>query len=76
MNMANTPPKIYVAGFVMTSESADFLYETTNYYAPEHERCIRWNAPDLAIDWPPSMPPLLSPRDSNAPLLRFCELPD
>ncbi len=39
-------------GFVVTSESADFLYKTTAYYAPEAERCIRWNDPDLAIDWP------------------------
>lgn len=69
-------PPGFAHGFVVTSESADFLYKTTSYYAPEHERCIRWNDPDLAIDWPPNMPPLLSPRDNNAPLLRFCELPD
>jgi dTDP-4-dehydrorhamnose 3,5-epimerase len=39
-------------GFVVLSESADFLYKTTDYYAPEHERCIRWDDPDLAIAWP------------------------
>jgi len=39
-------------GFLVLSESADFLYKTTDYWAPEHERCIAWNDPDLAIDWP------------------------
>jgi dTDP-4-dehydrorhamnose 3,5-epimerase len=69
-------PPGFAHGFVVTSESADFLYKTTNYYTPEHERCIRWNDPDLAIDWPPNMPPLLSSRDRNAPFLSCCELPD
>ena len=39
-------------GFVVLSESAEFLYKTTDYYAPEHERCIAWNDPTLAIEWP------------------------
>jgi dTDP-4-dehydrorhamnose 3,5-epimerase len=39
-------------GFVVLSETADFLYKTTDYYAPEHERCIAWNDPVLAINWP------------------------
>lgn len=39
-------------GFLVMSESADFLYKTTDYYSPEHERCIRWDDPQLAIDWP------------------------
>jgi dTDP-4-dehydrorhamnose 3,5-epimerase len=39
-------------GFVVTSESADFLYKTTDYFAPNHERCIAWNDPSLAISWP------------------------
>jgi dTDP-4-dehydrorhamnose 3,5-epimerase len=38
-------------GFVVLSESADFLYKTTQYYAPEHERCIAWDDPALGIDW-------------------------
>ncbi|MEN5180003.1 dTDP-4-dehydrorhamnose 3,5-epimerase [Comamonas testosteroni] len=38
-------------GFVVYSETAEFLYKTTDYYAPAHERCIAWNDPDLAIDW-------------------------
>lgn len=39
-------------GFLVMSESADFLYKTTDYYSPEHERCIRWDDPQLAIAWP------------------------
>lgn len=39
-------------GFLVLSESADFLYKTTDYYSPEHERCIRWDDPQLAIAWP------------------------
>ena len=69
-------PPGFAHGFLVTSESADFLYKTTNYYAPEHERCIRWNDPDLAIDWPRDLQPLLSPKDSSARFLPVCELPD
>jgi dTDP-4-dehydrorhamnose 3,5-epimerase len=45
-------PPGYAHGFLVTSESADFLYKTTDYYAPEHERCIAWNDSALNIDWP------------------------
>jgi len=62
-------------GFLVTSESADFLYKTTDYYAPEHERCIQWNDPDLAIAWPSNTLPRLSAKDGNAPSLHSCELP-
>lgn len=52
-------------GFVVLTESADFLYKTTDYYAPEHERCIAWNDPTLNIDWPDlGQAPLLSPKDA------------
>lgn len=44
-------PPGFAHGFVVLSESAEFLYKTTDYWAPEHERCIAWNDPDLAIDW-------------------------
>ena len=50
-------------GFVVTSDVAEFLYKTTDYYAPEHERCILWNDPDLAIDWPLAGEPTLSGKD-------------
>ena len=51
-------------GFYVLSETADFLYKTTNYYAPEHERCIAWNDPTLAIDWPlAGNTPVLSAKD-------------
>lgn len=50
-------------GFLVTSESADFLYKTTDYYAPEHERCIAWNDPAIGIQWPLDSPPLLSAKD-------------
>jgi dTDP-4-dehydrorhamnose 3,5-epimerase len=51
-------------GFVVLSETAEFLYKTTDYYAPAHERCIAWNDPDLAIDWHIAGQPLLSAKDA------------
>lgn len=51
-------------GFLVLSETAEFLYKTTDYYAPAHERCIAWNEPDLAIDWPISGSPVLSAKDA------------
>lgn len=51
-------PPGFAHGFVVLSESADFLYKTTDYYAPEHERCIIWNDPDIGIDWPIRNPQL------------------
>lgn len=52
-------------GFVVISETAEFLYKTTDYYAPEHERCIAWNDPTLAIQWPAlTLAPKLSAKDS------------
>lgn len=52
-------------GFLVLSESADFLYKTTEYYAPEHERCIAWNDPVLNIHWPDiGMKPQLSAKDA------------
>lgn len=51
-------------GFVVVSESADFLYKTTDYYSPEHERCIRWDDPDIGINWPEGIEPKLSAKDA------------
>ena len=50
-------------GFLVLSKTADFLYKTTDYYAPEHERCIAWNDPAIAIDWPIETQPSLSAKD-------------
>jgi dTDP-4-dehydrorhamnose 3,5-epimerase len=52
-------------GFLVRSESADFLYKTTDYWFPEHERCIRWDDPALAIDWGLDGPPLVSEKDAR-----------
>ncbi|MFM1997466.1 MAG: dTDP-4-dehydro-6-deoxy-D-glucose 3,5-epimerase [Planctomycetota bacterium] len=52
-------------GFVVRSEVAEVLYKVTAYYAPEHERCIRWDDPVLAIDWGLTEPPRLSPKDAR-----------
>ena len=55
-------------GFLVLSENAEFLYKTTEYYAPQFERAIIWNDPDLRIDWPlEGELPLLSPKDNSAP---------
>ena len=56
-------PPGFAHGFVVLSETAEFLYKTTDYYAPEHERCIAWNDAQLAIDWPYSGEPVLSEKD-------------
>lgn len=58
-------PEGFAHGFVVLSESAEFLYKTTDYYAPEHERCIAWNDPTLAIDWPLQSAPLVSGKDDK-----------
>jgi dTDP-4-dehydrorhamnose 3,5-epimerase len=56
-------------GFLVLSETADVLYKTTDYYAPAFERCILWNDPALAIDWPLAQPPVLSAKDAQGELL-------
>lgn len=58
-------PEGFGHGFVVLSETAEFLYKTTDYYAPQHERCIMWNDPDLAIAWPIQGAPVLSSKDSQ-----------
>jgi len=65
-------------GFVVLSESADFLYKCTKFYSPEYERGIRWNDPDLAIQWPlpEGSEPVLSSKDADAAWLKDAELYD
>lgn len=57
-------PPGFAHGFVTLSETAEFLYKTTNYYAPECDRCIRWDDPTLAIVWPMQIAPLVSAKDA------------
>jgi len=67
-------PEGFAHGFVVLSEYAEFLYKTTDYWAPEHERCIRWNDPDLEIDWPQQVEPLLSAKDAAGKLFKDAEV--
>lgn len=63
-------PPGFAHGFLVLSESAEFLYKTTDYYAPQHERSIAWNDASLGIDWPDAGgPPSLSAKDAVAPML-------
>ncbi|MBD9399398.1 dTDP-4-dehydrorhamnose 3,5-epimerase [Pseudomonas sp. PDM11] len=58
-------PEGFAHGFLVLSEFAEFLYKTTDYYAPAHERCIRWDDPKLAIAWPLQGEPRLSAKDQQ-----------
>ena len=62
-------PEGFAHGFVVLSDSAEFLYKTTDYYAPEHERCISWNDPAIGIDWPLKGEPALSGKDRQGKCL-------
>ena len=64
-------PEGFGHGFVVLSEVAEFLYLTTDYYAPEHERAIIWNDTQLGIEWPLATEPLLSEKDKFA--VKFAE---
>ncbi len=65
-------PEGFAHGFCVTSDTAEVLYKCTDFYAPDEERGIRWNDPDLAIDWPAGEP-LLSERDAKLPFLSEME---
>jgi dTDP-4-dehydrorhamnose 3,5-epimerase len=58
-------PPGFAHGFCVLTDFAEFLYKTTDYWYPEHERCIHWNDTDIAIDWPISEQPLLSEKDKQ-----------
>jgi len=66
-------PEGFAHGFLVLSDGAEVLYKTTDFYAPQHERCLAWDDPDIAIDWPLSMPPLLSSKDKAGRTLRELE---
>jgi dTDP-4-dehydrorhamnose 3,5-epimerase len=66
-------PPGFAHGFLVTSPSADFLYKTTDYYSPEHERCVLWNDPAMGIDWPLISDPLVSAKDAAGKLLADAE---
>lgn len=69
-------PEGFAHGFLVLSESAEFLYKTTDFYAPEHERCLRWDDPALAIEWPLQGTPILSAKDEQGQRLDVAELFD
>lgn len=66
-------PEGFAHGFLVLSEFAEFLYKTTDYYAPEHERCIAWNDSDLNIEWPVNCAPVLSGKDAQGRRFREAE---
>jgi len=67
-------PPGFAHGFVVTSESAEFLYKTTDYWAPEHERCILWSDPAIGIEWPVDGAPRLSGKDQVGKKLKDAEV--
>jgi dTDP-4-dehydrorhamnose 3,5-epimerase len=66
-------PPGFAHGFYVTSAEAEVFYKCTEYYAPEHERCLLWSDPTLNIDWPETQNLVLSAKDSKAPCLSAVE---
>lgn len=66
-------PEGFAHGFIVLSDTAEFLYKTTDYYAPEHERSIAWNDPAIAIQWPSGVEPVLSAKDQQGKSLADAE---
>jgi dTDP-4-dehydrorhamnose 3,5-epimerase len=67
-------PQGFAHGFLVLSDVAEFLYKTTDYWAPEHERCIRWDDPVLDVRWPIKDTPLVSEKDANGLLFQDAEV--
>lgn len=67
-------PPGFAHGFLVISEAAEVLYKTTDYYAPQHERCLLWNDPDIAIDWSLTTLPTLSAKDKAGQSLKTAEV--
>ncbi|WP_124553236.1 dTDP-4-dehydrorhamnose 3,5-epimerase [Methylophilus methylotrophus] len=66
-------PEGFAHGFVVLSDTAEFLYKTTDFYAPQHERCVLWNDPEVAISWPIAVQPALSAKDAQGKLFAQAE---
>ena len=69
-------PEGFAHGFIVLSKTAEFLYKTTDYYAPEHERCIKWNDDELAIGWQYKGQPQVSEKDSQGAAFSIAEVFD
>lgn len=67
-------PEGFAHGFLVLSDIAEILYATTDYYAPQHERCVVWNDADLGIAWPVSLPPILSAKDQAGVSFKTAEV--
>jgi dTDP-4-dehydrorhamnose 3,5-epimerase len=67
-------PPGFAHGFLVLSDTAEFLYKTTDYWSPEHERCIAWNDPEIGIEWPLAGMPVLSDKDRNGTSLAEAEV--
>lgn len=67
-------PPGFAHGFLTLSTTAEFLYKTTDYYSPTHERCIAWNDPDIGIEWPLDTAPLLSAKDQQGTPIAVAEV--
>ncbi len=67
-------PEGFAHGFVVISDSADFLYKTSSYWAPQHERCLLWNDPAIGIVWPTKDSPILSDKDKSGKFLIDAEV--
>ena len=67
-------PEGFAHGFVVLTETAEFLYKTTDYWFPEHERCIRWDDPALVIDWKLQAAPAVSGKDAQGKSFADAEL--
>jgi dTDP-4-dehydrorhamnose 3,5-epimerase len=69
-------PEGFAHGFLVTSEVAETVYKTTDYYAPQHERTLLWNDPDLGIAWPLDAQPALAAKDRAGKRLAECDVFD
>jgi dTDP-4-dehydrorhamnose 3,5-epimerase len=67
-------PAGFAHGFLALADSTEVLYKTTDYYAPEHERCVSWNDPDIGIEWPLAGTPLVSDKDRRGVGLKDAEV--